>query len=140
VVCALSAYYLYLEYPRPRPPYDYRQDGARYDDKQIGIRLRTIIPEKAVIMTRSGRIAFYVDRPWVRPPQEGFDQIMAYARKNKVQYLIANMLLLATRPQMEPLFKPLLEPKDPFQPPPGLELIYAGAEPGGLPYLVYRLK
>jgi len=46
--------------------------------------------------------------------------------------------LMNMRPQLAPLFGPLVNPGTPFAPPPDLQLIYAGEEPGGLPYLVYK--
>jgi hypothetical protein len=136
----LAAYFAYIELPRPKPPYDYTQDGGRYDDKQIGVRLRTLIPEKAVIMTRSGRIGFYAQRNFVLPPQGSPEEIIAYARKSKVSYLIATIQLLKMRPQLEGLYAPLINPGGQFAPPPGLELVYTGREPGGLPYMVYRFR
>jgi hypothetical protein len=121
-------------------PYSYTQDGGRFDDKQVGIKLRSIIPEGAVIMTRSGRVGFYSQRPYVLPPQAGFAEILDYARKNKVSYLVANLQLLNVRPQLEPLYSPLIDPQKDVPPPAGVELVYIGQEPGGLPYLLYRFR
>lgn len=121
-------------------PYSYEKDGGRFDDKQIGIRLRGSLPENAVIMTRSGRIGFYSQRRYVTPPQAGYAKIVDYARKNKVDYLIATVPLLNMRPQLEFLYMPLLQPQNKFAPPPELDLVYVGQEPGGLPYLVYRFR
>ncbi len=138
VVGLLAAYFVYNEWPRPKPPYDYTQDGGRYDDKQIGMRLRTLLPEKAVIMTRSGRIGFYSQRKFDLPPQGSLEEIIAYGRKHGISYLIATIQLLNMRPQLESLYGPLINPGGQFTPPPGLELVHLGQEPGGLPYLVYR--
>ncbi|WP_243370774.1 glycosyltransferase family 39 protein [Geotalea sp. SG265] len=140
VVVALSAYYVFTEIPRPKPPYNYNQDMGRYDDKQIGRRLRSIIPENVPIMTRSGRIAFYAGKKMIIPPQADYPDIIAYARKNRAGYLIATTQLVGMRPQLQFLFSPILEPTKNFTPPPELELRYMGLEPGGLPYLVYRIK
>lgn len=135
----VAGYFAYLDYPRPRPTYNYNQDGGRYDDKQVGLRLKQILPQQSVLMTRSGRISFYSQLPFVLPPQAGMDEIIAYARKHQVTHLIVNMQLVGLRPQLMTLFTPLTNPGTTYQPPRGLQLMYAGQEPGGLPYLVYRL-
>lgn len=140
IVMPLTAYYIYQDVPREKPPYHYSQDGGRRDDKHVGQRLKKLLPPDAVIMTRSGRVAFYAERPMVIPPQESYAEIMAYALKNKVTHLIATVQLMEMRPQLRHLFAPLENPGAPFTPPAGLQLIYAGEEPGGLPYLVYRLS
>jgi hypothetical protein len=139
LVLPLTGYYIFLDFPRAKPPYHYEQDGARRDDKHIGQRLKKILPPDAIFMTRSGRIAFYAEKQMIIPPQESYEDILAYARKNKVTHLVVTPQLMNMRPQMEVLFAPLMNPGVPFTPPPGLKLIYVGEEPGGLPYLVYEL-
>jgi hypothetical protein len=140
-VVIFSGYQLLQQVPADRNvPYSYTQDGGRYDDKQVGIRLRSIIPEGAAIMTRSGRVGFYSQRPYVLPPQADFAEILDYARKNKVNYLVANLQLLNVRPQLIPLYSPLIESRKNDPLPAGVELVYIGQEPGGLPYLLYRFK
>ena len=139
-IALLSLYYFYMDIPKPKPPYEYTQDGGRYDDKQVGIKLRSIIPEQAKIMTRSGRIAFYSQRSYVLPPQGTFEEIINFARQNNVNYLIATVVLMNMRPQLQSLFLPITEPNATFVPPFGLELVHIGQEPGGLPYIIYRLR
>jgi 4-amino-4-deoxy-L-arabinose transferase-like glycosyltransferase len=135
----LTAYYVYVDVPRPKPPYVYTQDGGRRGDKHIGQRLKSILPRDAFIMTRSGRIAFYSERSFVIPPQEPFEVIMTFAAKNRVTHLIVTDQLINMRPQLEILFTPVVNPGASFVPPPGLKLVYSGQEQGGLPYLVYKL-
>lgn len=135
----LAGYYVYLDFPREKPPYNYEQDGGRRDDKHIGLRLKKILPPDAIIMTRSGRIAFYAEKPMIIPPQEPYEKIMDYAQKNRVTHLILTIMLANMRPQLQPLFAPLENPGVPFTPPAGIKMIYAGIEPGGLPYIVYEL-
>jgi len=140
-VILFSGYLLLQQLPADRnAPYSYTQDDGRYDDKQIGIKLRSIVPEGAAIMTRSGRIGFYSQRPYVMPPQAGFAEILDYARKNRVSYLVATLQLLNMRPQLEPLYMPFIDPQKKPLLPTGVELVYVGQEPGGLPYLLYRFK
>lgn len=121
-------------------PYSYTKDGGRFDDKRIGLRLNKVLPKEAVLMTRSGRIGFYSQHPYVIPPQTDYAGIIDYARKNKVNYLIATIQLLNMRPQLEFLYGPILDPGRPFTPPPELELITVAQEPGGVPYLVYLVR
>ena len=140
LIILLCTYYVFTEFPRQKPPYSHFQDGGRFDEKQIGLRLRKIIRENVPIMTRSGRIAFYAGKPMILPPQADYDEIISYARRNKARYLIATRVLLYRRPQLRFLFSPVLEPQEKFIPPPELDLVYVGNEPGGLPYIVYRIK
>ena len=121
-------------------PYEYTKDGGRFDDKRIGLRLNKILPAEAILMTRSGRIGFYSQRQYVMPPQADYAGIIEYAKKHKAGYLIATIVMLNMRPQLEFLYDPIFEPGKPFTPPPELELIEVAQEPGGVPYLVYRVK
>ncbi len=121
-------------------PYEYSRDGGRFDDKRIGLRLRTLLPADAKLITRSGRIGFYSDRKYIMPPQTDFAELLSAARQSKIDYLVATFQLCSLRPQWEFLCTPLLEPERPFTPPPELELVHAGQEPGGLPYLLYRFR
>jgi len=136
-----AGYLVAMQFPSERNvPYHYTQDEGRYDDKQVGMRLRKILPQNAVIMTRSGRIGFYAQRPYVMPPQADMGEIVSYARQQGVTHLVATIQLLNLRPQLEPLFGPILTPGAGIKPPAGFELVHAGQEPGGLPYLVYRIS
>ncbi len=74
------------------------------------------------------------------PPQTDFSGILENARQSRVSYLVATLQMLRMRPQLEPLYVPLIYPRKKLLLPPGLELVYIGQEPGGLPYLLYRLK
>lgn len=141
VVLVYAGYLVAAQLPADRgQPYNYTQDGGRYEDKLVGLRLRTLIPPGETIMTRSGRIGFYSGHPYVLPPQADVAEIIAFARERRVGYLVANLQLLAVRPQLEPLFAPLFAPGRPPLLPPVFELVYLGQEPGGLPYLVYRFR
>lgn len=140
ITAILLAGFVYVDFPRQKPPYDYNQDGARRDDKHIGLRLKAVLPQKAVLMTRSGRIGFYSERPYVIPPQESFEAILAYAARNGVTHLVVTPQLIGMRPQLEFLFTPVANPGAPFTPPAGMKIVHAGWEPGGLPYLVYQLQ
>lgn len=121
-------------------PYDYTRDGGRYDDKRVGQKLAKTLPENAVLITRSGRIGFYSGRRYLTPPQTDYKGIVDFARKNKADYLVATVQLLNMRPQLEFLYAPIIDPARPFNPPPELELVRVDQEPGGLPYIIYRIK
>jgi 4-amino-4-deoxy-L-arabinose transferase-like glycosyltransferase len=121
-------------------PYDPASDGGRFAEKQIGLKLAQTLPKDAVLMTRSGRIGFYSTRPFLMPPQADYPTLVRYARSHGVDYLLVTMQLLQLRPQLEFLYDPLLYPGRPFSPPPELELVSVVQEPGGLPYILYRIK
>lgn len=139
LIAALSAYYLYLDLPRPAAPYDFTQDGGRFDDKQVGLRLKKVIPQGSKLMTRSSRVGFYADMAVVIPPEADLPASLEFARKNGVTHIVANMQLFAMRQAFEPLFLPLMVPGS-TESVPGIELVYIGQEPGGQPYLVYLLR
>jgi hypothetical protein len=140
VTLVMAGNFVYAELPRPLPPYNYEQDGGRFDDKQVGLRLKQILPKGSILMTRSGRVAFYAGMPMIIPPQAEASRIMEFARKSGVTHLVANVQLMNMRPQLEYLFSPLTNPGVPYSPPAGMDIVYVGEEPGGLPYIVYRLK
>jgi len=92
-------------------PYEYSQDGARYDHKLIGLMLHKYLPAGSRVMAKSGRICFYGDFQQVDIPQASISEILQDARNNKARYLIADGTLYFSRPQLEPLLAPLLIPQ-----------------------------
>ena len=93
---------------RPSPgAYQPQMDGGRYDHKQLGIILKKVLPPGAIIMTRSGRIAFYSGHPYVDIPQADLQTILRTAREQKVRYLIVSGELEVVRPQVAMLLQPL---------------------------------
>ncbi|HBC76533.1 MAG TPA: hypothetical protein DC017_17110 [Candidatus Wallbacteria bacterium] len=141
LVLLYAAWNVVREVPADRDvPYHFSRDGGRLDDKRVGLRLAKLLPKDAVLMTRSGRVGFYSGRSYTTPPQTDYAGMVAFAAKSKVDYLIADGQLLGSRPQLEFLYGPILEPDRPFTPPPELELISVNQEPGGRPYIVYRFK
>jgi len=137
VIVLYGAWNVVKDVPADRnTPYHYTKDGGRFDDKRIGLRLNKVLPREAVLMTRSGRIGFYSQRHYVIPPQADYTGIIDHAKKNGATHFIATIQLLNMRPQLEFLYGPILDPT----PPPELELLTVAQEPGGVPYLVYRVK
>ena len=139
LVLVLALYLLRSQIPdasaRNRP-YTPDQDGGRYDHKLTGLRLLKILPKDARIMTRSGRISFYSDKPWVIYPQASLEEILSVARKAGVRFLVVDGSLVNVRPQLGILLQPLLEP------PESVELLYkeTGREilPGIRMYYLYK--
>jgi 4-amino-4-deoxy-L-arabinose transferase-like glycosyltransferase len=122
----------YQQVPRgTAEPYNLYMDSGRYDHKQIGKILKAQLPKDAVIMTRSGRIAFYSGHPWVDIPQADFWTILSTAREKKVRYLIVSGDLATLRPQLEILLLPLGTSAN------GLVVLPQGQEP--FPGLVCRM-
>ena len=139
LIAVLSMYYIYLDMPRHAVPYDFTQDDGRFDDKQVGLRLKKVLPSESRLLTRSGRVGFYAGMPIVIPPEADLPTSLDYARNNGVTHVVANVQLYAMRQAFAPLFQPLITPGS-VTDIPGLEVVYIGQESGGQPYLVYRLK
>lgn len=119
-------------------PYSYTKDEGRYDEKRIGLKLAQVLPPGAPIMTRSGRIGFYSGHPYVMPPQGDFTTLVAAARRDGIQFLVATPQLVRMRPQFEFLLRPIEEPQRPLDLPPSLEFIAIDELPGGIPFILYR--
>jgi len=109
-----SAYVLYNAWqiiPRKSPPpYTLELDGGRYDEKLMGMMLKKYLPPGSLIMTRSGRIAFYSGHPWVDIPQSDLATIIRTAWENKVRYLVVDGRQIILRPQLGVLLEPLQGP------------------------------
>lgn len=88
-------------------PYHYSDDGARYDQKRLGLLLKEQLPSGSKIMSRSGRIIFYSGLPGVDMPQASLNEILVTACKESVRFLIVEGQLIAIRPQLGELFAPL---------------------------------
>lgn len=129
-------------------PYHFSQDGARYDHKLIGLKLKKLLPPKAKVMVKSGRIAFYGDFQRIDIPQASLAEILQAAKDGNARYLIADGTLLSARPQMEPFFIPLLVTQEqvftsgPFEQlpvfPGGLRLLFLYKDPASVGVAVYE--
>jgi 4-amino-4-deoxy-L-arabinose transferase-like glycosyltransferase len=130
-------------------PYEFSQDGARYDHKLIGLMLKKYLPAKSRVLAKSGRICFYGDFQQVDIPQAPLPDILQTARNAKARYLIADGTLFSSRPQMEPFLVPFLIPQQqifttgPFEGMPdlpgGLRLIILFKDPASVGVAVYEL-
>lgn len=92
------------------PAYELEMDGGRYDEKLMGIMLKKYLPPGSLIMTRSGRIAFYSGLPRVDIPQADLETIIRTAREQKVRYLVVDGRQIILRPQLGKLLEPLEGP------------------------------
>lgn len=93
-------------------PYHFSDDGARYDQKRLGLLLKEQLPPGSKIMSRSGRILFYSGLPGVDMPQASLNEILLAARKASVRFLIVEGQLISIRPQLGILFTPLFRGDD----------------------------
>lgn len=101
---------LYGQLPKANTkPYHFSDDGARYDQKRIGLLLKENLPSGSKIMSRSGRIIYYSGLPGIDMPQAPLDEILLSARKDGVRFLVVEGHLLAIRPQLGVLFAPFFE-------------------------------
>jgi hypothetical protein len=110
-VILYSANLFYLQIPADRnKPYHFADDGGRYDQKLLGLMLQKQLPTGSKIMTRWGRIAFYYsDLPYTQMPQAELGEVISTAKKEGVNYFVADGMLMGIRPQFAPLFEPLLQ-------------------------------
>jgi len=88
-------------------PYHFSDDGARYDQKRLGLLLKEQLPSGSKIMSRSGRIMFYSGLPGVDMPQAPLNEILSEACRASVRFLIVEGHLISIRPQLGVLFAPL---------------------------------
>jgi len=95
---------------KPPPPYTLQMDGGRYDEKLMGMMLKRYLPPGSLIMTRSGRIAFYSGLPRVDIPQADLATIIQTAREQQVRYLVVDGRQITLRPQLGVLLEPLEGP------------------------------
>lgn len=128
-------------------PYEFSQDGARYDHKLIGLALKKHLPPNSRVMAKSGRICFYGNFQQIDIPQTPLPQILQAAKDGKARYLIADGTLLSSRPQMEPFLAPLFIPQEeifttgPFempQLPGGLKPVLLYKNPASVGFVVYE--
>jgi hypothetical protein len=106
-----SANIFYQQIPKDRnKPYHFEDDGGRYDQKLMGLMLQKHLPSGSKIMTRWGRIAFYYsDRDYTQMPQVELDEMISIARRERVNFIVADGMLMGIRPQFAQLYVPLLQ-------------------------------
>lgn len=129
-------------------PYNYSQDGARYDQKRIGLMLKQVLPPDSRIMTRWGRISFYAEMEQVMIPQAGIPELVDAIRKNRAQYVVVDGMLAGMRPQYEILFRPLAVPEEKvyylekgegYRPLPNLRLKLLYKDPSSIGVALYEV-
>jgi hypothetical protein len=132
-------------------PYHYSQDGGRYDQKRIGLRLKKLLPPGSRVMTRWGRITFYSEMEMVMIPQAGYPELLDAIRTGKVKYVIVDGMLTNARPQFGLLYRPLFETPETieyseqqaggevYKPLPNLKLIYLHKDPSSIGLAVYEV-
>ncbi len=134
VIFGYLANTVYNRVPRTAPqPYRLKMDQGRYDQKQMGKILGGLLPPDSVIMTRSGRIAFYSGFSWVDIPQTDLQAILQTAREKNVRFLVVDGQQIMLRPQLGKLLSPLIDYRAD-----GLQIFSAPEEV--MPGLFYRLS
>ncbi|HEY6871427.1 MAG TPA: glycosyltransferase family 39 protein [Geobacteraceae bacterium] len=132
----------------PNEPYNFNQDGGRFDQKRIGLMLKQVLPPNSHILTRWGRISFYAEMEQVMMPQAGIAELLDTAAKNKVKYIVIDGMLAGMRPQYEVLFAPLfsgpekvyyVEKGAGYRPLPDLRLYFLYKDPSSLGVAVYEM-
>ncbi|MGC8825431.1 MAG: glycosyltransferase family 39 protein, partial [Anaerolineae bacterium] len=94
------------------------QDGLAYQHfhyKEVGEWLKANSAPTARIMSRGAIVALHADRFWVPFPHASYEEVLRFARENRVDYLVVNQHEFEVmRPQLAFL-------GDPSQAPPELE-------------------
>lgn len=103
------------------------------EHKEAGLWLKQFDNSKPLIMSRKPWVAFYSEGIWICLPYGTYEEIINYAKKNKVKYLVIDeMLITKLRPQLTFLLKESRAPVD-------LELIYKDKF-SGRSILIYKLS
>ncbi len=58
--------------------------------KEAGLWMKDHLPRESRIMSRLPQEAFYADLPWILFPKKNYEEVLAVARCNGVQYLIVD--------------------------------------------------
>jgi len=150
-VSLLTLYTFAAQIPADRnKPYQFEDDGGRYDQRRIGELLKKHLPPGAKIMTRWGRISFYAEMENVGMPQTDLKEMVSTARQKGARYIIIDGMLAGMRPQFELLFLPLFNapasifstaPRDgdSFTPMAGVRLHLLYKDPSSVGVAVYEV-
>lgn len=100
---------LFFSYSSLTPTWENLTDKDRYIDqifllKGTGKWLNKNTQEDAVIMSRWSNIGFYADRKWVGLPDGEIGEVIQYAKRQNVRYIIIDSLSIPSRrPKLAPL-------------------------------------
>ena len=100
--------------------------------KDTGLWLKHTTPPDAVVMTRWGLIGHYAERPWAGLVDGEIQEVIDYARKHSVRYIVIDSNSV---PRRRPKLEPLLDPNAGV---PGLRPVYARMEYGIL-IIIYEM-
>lgn len=126
---SICAYYLAVQPAAVRDGLAYQ----RFYYKEVGEWLKANSAPDARVMSRGAIVAIHADRFWVPFPHASYEEVLRFARENRVDYLVVNQHEFEVmRPQLAFL-------GDPSQAPPELEPLLIHHSEQGLT-IVYRLK
>lgn len=100
--------------------------------KDTGLWLKHNTPSDANVMTRWGVIGHYAERPWTGLVDGEIPEVISYARKHSVRYIVIDSNSV---PRRRPKLEPLLDPNVVI---PGLRPVYARMEYGTL-IIIYQV-
>lgn len=102
------------------------------EERELGTRLKTIIPAQSVIMARKPDTAYYAGAEFKMLPFAGWPGTHHYACLQKVNYLVLSDRFRHLRPFLADLYDPARAPDD-------LELILSFTGSNAVRLLVYKL-
>jgi succinate dehydrogenase hydrophobic anchor subunit len=98
--------------------------------KDTGLWLKNNTPENSFVMSRWSNISFYADRKWSYLADGKVNEVVDYAKKHEVNYIVIDTNAV---PRRRPELAPLLNP---FAPHNGLRPVYA-QEQYGIGVIIY---
>lgn len=105
-----TAYHIWIVFwqPVPQTVVSYQQNKSSVSEeiKKAGAWARQIIPENATYMARWTRLPFYLRGRWIALPDADLSEILQYARKNSVGYMLIESNNPATVSELEKLHIP----------------------------------
>ncbi|MGQ9492165.1 MAG: ArnT family glycosyltransferase [Anaerolineae bacterium] len=105
----------------------------RSEHRAVGLWLKEHIPQDSIVMSRYPAISFYADARWEPTPNARYEQVLAYARANHVNYFVLDELeTRELRPQLAFLLNEYATPAE-------LELVHVLHSPDGK-LMVFRLE
>jgi len=91
-VALITVYHLWIVAWQPAPQsvvtYQKNKSSASEETKKAGAWARQLIPENAAYMARWTRLPFYLRGKWIPLPDADLGEILQYARKNGVAYML----------------------------------------------------
>lgn len=92
VVVAITCYHIWIvawqTVPQNVVSYSNEKSTISEETRKAGAWARKILPDDATYMAPWARLPFYLQGRWIAMPEADLDEMLRYARKNSVNYLL----------------------------------------------------